>query len=346
MPTYQITCINLDSKKVKTDSLENNKVSLDNSDTPLKVKNNKGEVVFWVDNDGASIKQLETKTKFVELLDTPDTLNDGILTVDNNNFKFTKDLNANSLNAKNINCEQITTSLFKTENINLVSLVAKSVLGNKITCDDINTASLLATKIHNENLESNNIKCKKLFVDDLSLKDIHFSELHGEKSYLNNASINNASIDKFNSNNSNIKNLEVSNATVNSLKVNDINLDEINLKKATIDKLLVNDLQLLNDKLHVYGSLDNPLLLASTKQKSLKLNNGKSHKIYIKLIENIIVQTFSIENLPEHPKLSNELYGENVVNTMLCHTNNNNLINIHLANRCKPNNILVLYINA
>jgi hypothetical protein len=346
MPQSLVTALELNSKLIKTEHLENKKVIIDNTETPLKIKNNKGDIVFWVDENGASVKQIETKYNFTDLLDTPSVIEDGIMLVENEKILFKNDLKANSLKVKNLQSDEITTKKLNLDNINNNNIVTKSLLADKITCDDLSVISLLlknlilddieAKKINSNDIKSDNLSSKKIHANNIIADDLNTNSLKCELS-----NHNKLSSKLVNSEKSVVKEFDCDKAKIDNLDVNNLNIDELKLKK-----IIVDDIDILNNKLHEYGSLNEPLLLALTQINKLKLEDGNNHKIYIKIIEKIVTQSFNIENLPKNTKLSWELHGDNIVNTSLNHNNNTSRININFSKKADANNILVLYIYA
>ena len=354
MPTPRINAEDIIANNILGNKIHNKKVIIDDSSTPFRVKDDKGDIVFWVDNSGCNIKALESKTNFLELLDTPDYLGDenSVLLVKDESLCFSNNLNVDNVKCEKLFSQQVHCDRLNTTNINLDSIVCKSVLTDKINTDDLKANSLLSQNLNCKNIDSESIKCNNFKCDDLSLKKLNLHELNGEKSNLKsiktidckttNLDCKTAFVDNIKSNE-----IDITDAKIDNLKLKNLDLKELELEASFIKKLFVNDLNVLSQVTQHYGSLTEPLFLALTQQNTLELLNGKNHIITTKIARGIKKQSFYINNLPKNPRLTCELYNSEIVTTpLICHIGDRTKININLAEKAEDEIILVLYIDA
>jgi len=112
-----------------TNNLESKNVKINNDNNYLEVLNNEGKKVFWVDDDGANIKQLETITELNDVVGFP-SIKDGLLIGKDNQLEFTKDLEITNLKVdsgliNSIESKKITADVANTITINSNSVLCK-----------------------------------------------------------------------------------------------------------------------------------------------------------------------------------------------------------------------------
>ena len=128
----------------------------DASDNHLAVYDNTGKKVFWVNDDGCSIKVQDSVTELYDIIGFP-KLEEGLLCVSGEELDFLKDISLTSLEAEKINVDNLVVKHLDIKNITLPSLSAGSIINNLLTTDKITTADADITLLTNDKLVSNDI---------------------------------------------------------------------------------------------------------------------------------------------------------------------------------------------
>ena len=371
MPINQsFKCSDLTTNKIYgTDifgnSLNLGNVNLSSKDRYINVKDNTGKDVFWVDENGANISSLETKTDFVSLTDTTDKLGDNnsvVVVKDtinggdvNKKLNFTKDLEIESLKTKNIKCEKC-----NIKSINTDILVGKSVLGDNATIDKIHsdeivgvsikTGDLIAKKLKCDNfktdlLEVINNKCERIIAEEIQNDTIISKNINGEKANIGELESQNVHIINLQANQTNGGNGNFDKGSFNELET--VKFSAIHLKSldAKINEL---EVERLITKYQEYGTFNEPLFLAITRDKSIELNSPQNyHKIITRVPVGVKTQSFTLENInvKKDWKINVNLTKDNEVGSTLIIGENNIKVNLSYKKLVEDNTLAIIYLS-
>jgi len=332
-----------DFKDIETETikinnkLESKNIKFNDGDDYLAVYNNSNKKIFWIDEDGANIKELEKSLDLNDIKGFP-ILKDGLLICNDNKLDFSKDLNLNNLkadttNSNSIETRKITADVANVTTSNSNSILCKVANADKIIANEAKITNLNSDEINSKLIKADDLICKKLECDEFKPTDIESDNILSK--HINSEEIN---VNSLQSKDAGIANLETQNilthradiievANIKVLNNEEGNVDNMNINNATINNLKYNKM-IKNVK--SYGSLESPLHLNNLDNKILDINNELgSLKIFNKIDNKCPQNRFELINLPE---------GDYQVNT-ICH---NQFINVRY-NLCKINNKIYLF---
>ena len=332
-----------------TNNLESKNVKINNDNNYLEVLNNQGKKVFWIDEDGANIKQLETITELNDIVGFP-SIRDGLLIGKDNQLEFTKDLEITNLKVdsgliNSIESKKITADVANTITINSNSVLCKVANADKLISNEAKITNLNTDELTAKSIKVDDLKCGNLDCDNFKPTDIETDNLLSK--HINTEELNAGSLQ---AKEAGIANLETQNiltqrmdiietANIKVLNNEDAIINELKVSNAHIDNLKYNK---MIKNIKSYGSVEEPLVLNVVDTKYLDVNNETgSLKIFNKIVDKTPQNKIELTNLPE---------GDYIVNT-ICH---NQFINIRY-NLCKvdgktylfarfnenPNNLIV-----
>jgi hypothetical protein len=317
MPDSSYYAINLESKSLKTETIDCPKVKINNSERPLEIKNDEGKVIFFVDNLGANVHTLNSTTSFLELFDTPNVLGEEhtLLGMKDEKIAFLDEIKLSKIEAEVLTSKDIITNSIKATGIVSDSIINGKMVSDEIKATAINTNLLTSDSIVCENMKIANfetdmvtgktqtfeeaniesLKCKTLVNDDLASANIMVSHLVNEKAniaYLESQSIDSKQITS--------NDIHAITGDITGLTCVKIYGSLIDAKEIRSDKLMI--------KKSVFGSEEEPLNLAVTQIKSVDVS-GENIKITTKIPAGVLTQSIIINGL--------ELDGDYTVNLTL-----------------------------
>ena len=145
---YKLDCNDLEINN----KLISKNVSINDEDNYLAVHDNSGKKIFWINNDGCSIKAQDKVIELDDVIGFP-KLQDGMLIAGDGKLDFVTDISLGKLQAKNIDVDMLAVKNIEIKNITLASIEADSIINKILTTDKITTGQadikLLNNKIHN-----------------------------------------------------------------------------------------------------------------------------------------------------------------------------------------------------
>ena len=155
MPNVNYYAVNLECESLKTSQVNCDKVKISNSSRALEVFNDDGKVVFFVDNLGASVNNINSSTQFTELSDTPYSLGNenSILGVKDGKIEFLDVLKFWKVEADEVTAKKIITDTMKTEGMVSKSIVNETLTSDKIKCTTFDTGAITADTIVCDNMK-------------------------------------------------------------------------------------------------------------------------------------------------------------------------------------------------
>jgi len=267
MSFRQVTCRSLNSLDISTNKL---RIQMTNNVNPLEVVNEEGEVIFSMNKMGEVFNK-EQAQSFLNLSDTPKDYTNGILKIKGNEIVVEPEPEPEPIPEPEPEPE---IHFFKHVNSKILNAMTLESLESKID-------ELKSKKIETEIIESENIKTKNIDIENLSVKEnIVCPHFAGELSEVNV-----------------ITALQITSGLVHTDEViaNTIQNDKLKCKELHCDNIIskmldINEVQ--------YGSLDEPLFLALTQQKSIDYEPCDNCIIYTKIPIGVVKQSFKILAVP------------------------------------------------
>ena len=329
----KIDCYNL---KI-LNKFESKNVVINDENNYLAVHDNSGKKLFWINNDGCSIKAQDKVIELDDVIGFP-KLQDGLLNSVDGKLDFVKDISLGKLQAKNIDVDMLAVKNIEIKNITLASIEADSIINKILTTDKITSATadiklLSNDKLVSNDISSNYIKTYKLDVEVFEPNDISASNIKTNK-----VEAEEGLIKEFQSAHAGIVILESKHVMANELKIIDVaNIKLLNCEEANVEYLNVADASFIT--LHAnkiiqpkafFGSLKEPMKLNMVQNPTLNCNNEQgiihiTNEIRDKTPQNKIQLT----NIPD----------QDYSITTICH---NQFINVNY-NICKIGGVTYLY---
>lgn len=310
MPSFNlpVTCDQLQANSIKSKRVDIGSLTLQTRDRYLNVKDTAGNDVFWVDDNGANIKALETQTDFVSLTDTANIMGDesSVLIVnEGKKIDFTKHINIDSVTSKVTKCDKLLS-----KSCNVDSLVTKSALGETSTWD----------KLHSDDITCRTIGAGELVVKKLKCDSFKTTVLDVENSKSEKVITNSCEAETFNCSKSvTASSASIQNLISSTIETKSITADKVNSYLISTEKGLIKDIETVNANIttlqslsanikelsvesvklqkQVYGSTTQPLNLGFTQQKILELREGNYHKIISIVPCGVLTQAFYVTNV-------------------------------------------------
>jgi len=312
-------------------------VTINDQDNHLVVYDNSGKKIFWINDDGCSIKALDKVMELDDVIGFP-KLQDGMLIAGDGKLNFVKDITLGKLKAKNIDVDNLAVKKIEIKNITLSSLNADSIINKILSTDKITTGQANIKLLNNDKLISNDIssnyiKTYKLDVqvfepNDISVCNIKTNKVEAEEGLIRD----------FQSAHAGIVILETKQMLVQELKIADVaNIKLLNCEEANVEYLNVADasfVSLYADKIRqpkaFFGSLEEPMKLNMVQNPVLDCNNEQGIIHITNEIRNSTPQNkIELINMPDN----------DYAVTTICH---NQFIGVNY-NICKVNDKTYLY---
>ena len=272
----KIDCHNLEI----INKLVSKNVTINDQDNHLVVYDNSGKKIFWINDDGCSIKAQDKVIELDDVIGFP-KLQDGLLNSIDGKLDFVKDISLAKIEAKNIDVDMLAVKKIEIKNITLASIDADSIINKILTTDKITSATadiklLSNDKLVSNDISSNYIKTYKLDVEVFEPNDISASNIKTNK-----VEAEEGLIKEFQSAHAGIVILESKHVMANELKIIDVaNIKLLNCEEANVEYLNVADasfISLYADKIMqpiaYFGSKHTPLKLNMVDCPQLDCNN-------------------------------------------------------------------------
>ena len=294
----------LECEKMQTSNIDCGKVQMNNSDNPFVVKNDEGKVVFFVDNNGANEKIINSTTNFIDLYDTPSLGSENsILGIKNEKLAFSNFINVAKVDTTNLVSVDAKFDSLTTEKLDCGKATLKNIQCNTIKSSFSEFDELKATTIDCKTLKVEKIEQKHLTCETCSMDNAKINALEANLISLNNLASTFAIVENFENQTANINNLKSNNSLFVDSKIITLEADEIKVKDLTAkqmksDELCVKNIKIksLNIEKSVYGSIDNPLCLNLTQTKEIQVA-GNNIRIITSVPADILKQSFFINGL-------------------------------------------------
>ena len=262
---------NVQCRSLITEDLQVNnlKIKVAKDVSPLEVINEEGDVIFDINAMGELFHKDQAQS-FLNLSDTPKSYTNGILKIKDSQIVIEPELEPEPQpkpepepeinNFKHVNCKIL----------NAMSLEALDASITKLTSKQIET----------ENIKTDSIDIKNLKTDLIDSDEIKTNHLFG----------NLAELDVING-------LHITTGLVNadSIIANTIENDKFMCKELHCDNIISTMLD-INEIQH--GSVEEPLCLALTQQKSIDYESCDTFVIYTKVPVGVTKQSFKILAVP------------------------------------------------
>jgi len=304
----------------------------DASDNHLAVYDNTGKKVFWVNDDGCSIKVQDSVTELYDIIGFP-KLEEGLLCVSGEELDFLKDISLTSLEAQKINVDNLVVKHLDIKNITLPSLSAGSIINNLLTSDKIKTDDANITLLTNDKLVSNDISSNHIKTYKLDVEIFEPSDISAGSIKTNKVECEEALITELQTAHAGIVILETKQIMANELKIIDLaNIKLLNCEEANIEYLNVVDASFITlhankiiQPIAYFGSLEEPLKLNMVDCPILDCNNEQNIlQIFNKIHDKTPQNKVELINLPDKDyHIETKCYNQYInVSYNICRVNN------------------------
>ena len=329
----KIDCYNL---KI-LNKFESKNVVINDENNYLAVHDNSGKKLFWINNDGCNIKALDKSIELDDVIGFP-KLQDGLLCVSGNNLDFVKDISLATLEATDINVNNLAVKNLEIKNITLPSLNADSIINKILTTDKIRSDEASIKLLNNDKLVSNDISSNYIKTYKLDVELFETDDISGCSIKTNKLEAEEGLIKELQSAHAGIVILETKQLLAQELKIADVaNIKVLNNEEANIEYLNCVDasfITLFADKIRqpkaFFGSLKEPMKLNMVQNPVLDCNNEQGVLHITNEIRNSTPQNkIELTNIPD----------QDYSITTICH---NQFINVNY-NICKVNDKTYLF---
>jgi len=330
---YKLDCNDLEINN----KLISKNVSINDEDNYLAVHDNSGKKIFWINNDGCSIKAQDKVIELDDVIGFP-KLQDGMLIAGDGKLDFVTDISLGKLQAKNIDVDMLAVKNIEIKNITLASIEADSIINKILTTDKITTGQADIKLLNNDKLVSNDISSNYIKTYKLDVEVFEPNDISAGSIIANKLECEEGLIKELQSAHAGIVILETKQMLVQELKIADVaNIKLLNNEEANIEYLNVADasfVSLYADKIiqpkAFFGSLEEPMKLNMVQNPVLDCNNEQG----------IIHITNSIVNkTPQNKVQLINIPDNDYAITTICH---NQFINVNY-NICKIGGATYLY---
>ena len=329
----QIDCHNLNI----LNKFESKNVVINDKDNHLVVYDNSGKKIFWINDDGCSIKAQDKVIELDDVIGFP-KLQDGVLNSVDGKLDFVTDISLGKLQAKNIDVDNLAVKNIEIKNITLASLNADSIINKILSTDKITSGQASIKLLNNDKLVSNDISSNYIKTYKLDVELFETDDISGCSIKTNKLEAEEGLIKEIQSAHAGIVILETKQLLAQELKIADVaNIKVLNNEEANIEYLNCVDasfITLFADKIiqpkSFFGSLGEPMKLNMVQNPVLDCNNEQgiihiTNEIRDKTPQNKI----QLINIPD----------QDYSITTICH---NQFINVNY-NICKIGGATYLY---
>jgi hypothetical protein len=312
-------------------------VSINDENNYLAVHDNSGKKLFWINDDGCSIKALDKSIELDDVIGFP-KLQDGVLNSVDGKLDFVTDISLGKLQAKNIDVDMLAVKNIEIKNITLPSLDADSIINKILSTDKINSGQATIKLLNNDTLVSNDISSNHINTYSLNVEVFEPNDISACNIKTNKVEAEEGLIREFQSAHAGIVILETKQILANELKIIDLaNIKLLNCEEANVEYLNGVDasfITLYADKIRqpkaFFGSLEEPMKLNMVDCPQLNCNNEQG---IIHIVNSIVNKTpqnkIQLINIPD----------QDYSITTICH---NQFINVNY-NICKIGDATYLF---
>ena len=328
-----IDCHNLEI----INKLVSKNVTINDQDNHLVVYDNSGKKIFWINDDGCSIKAQDKVIELDDVIGFP-KLQDGVLNYVDGKIDFLTDISLAKLQAKKIDVDMLAVKNIEIKNITLPSIDADSIINKILSTDKITTGQADIKLLNNHTLVSNDISSNYIKTYKLDVEVFEPNDISACNIKTNKVEAEEGLIKELQSAHAGIVILETKQLLAQELKIADVaNIKILNNEQANIEYLNVADgsfVSLYADKIiqpkAFFGSLEEPMRLNMIENPILNCNNeqGIIH-ITNSIVNNTPQNKIELTNIPDND------YDV----TTICH---NQFIGVNY-NICKVNDKTYLY---
>lgn len=281
-----------------TDKLVSKNVRFnDSSSNHLAVYDNSGKKVFWINDEGCSIKAQNCATELDDVIGFP-KIKDGLLYASGTNLDFLKNISLGNLDCSFIKVENLEVEHLAIQNMTLPSLSAISIKNNILSTDKITSNEANIKLINND----------KLVAQDISSGNITTYSLNVVNFEPNDISSNNIKCEELQSAHAGISILETQQLLARELTIGEVgnikllncqygNVESLNCADASFVCLYANQIKLPTT---YFGSLKEPLTLNAIDCSFLDCNNEMGViRIYNKVVDSTPQNKIELVNIPE-----------------------------------------------
>lgn len=298
LDTDNITISNtLKSKNVKINDEKNHLVVYDNS----------GNKIFWINEEGCSIKALDKSIELCDVLGFP-KLQDGLLCVNDNELNFKKDINLDKLSVIDSSIKNLEVKNLNIKDLKLPILSSDSILNKILNSDNINAIEAKITNLKSDNLESKDILTDHINTKTFNVDIFNSKEINTDNIISNTININNGKFQELEADDAGIVKLECKNILSHNLDI----IETANIKLLNVEESIIADLNVCNADIKIlkvdkiiksfttFGSLEEPLNLNMIDNKILDCNNEQNNiVIYNKIVDKTPQNKFELINIPD-----------------------------------------------
>ena len=329
----QIDCHNLEI----INKLVSKNVTINDQDNHLVVYDNSGKKIFWINDDGCSIKAQDKVIELDDVIGFP-KLQDGMLIAGDGKLDFVTDISLAKIEAKNIDVDNLAVKNIEIKNITLASLDADSIINKILSTDKITTDQASIKLLNNDKLISNDISSNYIKTYKLDVELFETDDISGCSIKTNKLECEEGLIKELQSAHAGIVILETKQLLAQELKIADVaNIKLLNCEEANIEYLNVADASFITlhankitQPVDYFGSLKEPMRLNMIDKPILDCNNSSA---IIHITNSIVNKTpqnkIQLINIPD----------QDYIITTICH---NQFINVNY-NICKMNGTTYLY---
>jgi hypothetical protein len=298
LDTDNITIINtLKSKNVKINDQKNH----------LVVNDNNGNKIFWINEEGCSIKALDKSIELHDVLGFP-KLQNGLLISNDNELSFKKDINLDKLNVIDGSIKNLEVRNLNIKDLKLPILSSDSILNKILNSDNINAIDAKIINLKNDKLETKDILTDHINTKTFNVEVFNSKEINTDNLISNTLNINKGKFQELEADDVGIVKLECKNILSHNLDI----IETANIKLLNVEESIIADLNVCNADIKIlkvdkiiksfttFGTLEEPLNLNMINNKFLDCNNEQNNiVIYNKIVDKSPQNKFELINIPE-----------------------------------------------
>lgn len=298
LDTDNITIINtLKSKNVKINDEKNH----------LVVNDNNGNKIFWINEEGCSIKALDKSIELHDVLGFP-KLQNGLLISNDNELSFKKDINLDKLNVIDGSIKNLEVRNLNIKDLKLPILSSDSILNKILNSDNINAIDAKIINLKNDKLETKDILTDHINTKTFNVEVFNSKEINTDNLISNTLNINKGKFQELEADDVGIVKLECKNILSHNLDI----IETANIKLLNVEESIIADLNVCNADIKIlkvdkiiksfttFGTLEEPLNLNMINNKFLDCNNEQNNiVIYNKIVDKSPQNKFELINIPE-----------------------------------------------
>lgn len=288
-------------------TLKSKNVKINDENNYLVVNDNNGNKLFWINEDGCSIKALEKTMELCDVLGFP-ALQNGLLICNDNELSFKKDINLDKLSVIDSSIKNLEVKNLSIKELKLSILSSDSILNKILNSDNINAIEAKIINLKNDKLESkdiltDHINTKTLHVDIFNSKEINTGNLIS-----NTLNINKGKFEELEAEHVGILKLECKNILSHNLDI----IETANIKLLNVEESIIADLNVCNADIKIlkvdkiikpfttFGTLQEPMYLNMINNNYLDCNNEQNNIIiYNKIVDKTPQNKFQLKNIPD-----------------------------------------------